>query len=67
MVSFVKLLVSILYYYYCFMRFGEQVMSKDYEELVVIHKELEEDREALFVAYSTLNNKLSDIESEIME
>jgi hypothetical protein len=49
------------------MRFDEQVMSKDYEELVVIHKELEEDREALFVAYSTLNNKLSDIESEIME
>jgi hypothetical protein len=66
MVSIVKLLVSILYYY-CFMRFDEQVMSKDYEELVVIHKELEEDREALFAAYSTLNNKLSDIESEIME
>lgn len=66
MVSFVKLLVSILYYY-CFMRFDEQVMSKEYEELVVIHKELEEDREALFVAYSALNNKLSDIESEIME
>lgn len=45
----------------------QQVQSAAHSDLVAAHSLLAADREALFAAYSVLDNKLSHLEAEIME
>ena len=62
------MIISILLCSHCLMSsLLVLVMSKEYEELVAKHSALVADREALFFAYTTLDNKLSVLEAEIRE
>ena len=44
-----------------------KVLSRKYDDLSSTHKDVMTEKDALFLAFTTLDNKLSNIEAEIME